>query len=225
MTGPDLTRTCQDGAGFTIASVIQALEDAWTDIRSRHTDVPHAVLVVASGSTARNQLVLGHFAGGRWQHGANRLPEVLVSGEGLRRPAPEVLTTLLHEAAHGLAATRGIKDTSRQGRWHNRRFAALAAELGVDPAQDPVLGWSPCTLRPSTLDDYADTLAGLTAALSLYRYPEQHADGARASNNNGVACACGCGRKIRLSRTVLAAGPITCGLCGEDFAPQTGEPS
>jgi hypothetical protein len=225
MTAADLTRTCQEPAEPTLTGIIDALDTAWTHIRSRHPDVPGVVLVVASGTMTRHQLVLGHFAGGRWQHGTNRLPEVLVSGEGLRRPAPEVLTTLLHEAAHGLAAARGIKDTSRQGRWHNRRFAALAAELGLGPTQDPALGWSPCTLRPSTKDDYADTLVGLTAALSLYRYPEQHADGARASGNNGVACACGCGRKIRLSRTALAAGPITCGLCGEDFEPQAGEPS
>jgi hypothetical protein len=220
MTDLDLTRTCQDGAGFTIASVIQALEDAWTDIRSRHTDVPHAVLVVASGSTARNQLVLGHFAGGRWQHGDDRLPEVLVSGEGLRRPVPEVLTTLLHEAAHGLAALRGIKDTSRQGRWHNRRFAVLADELGLDTTAHPALGWSPSTLRPATAAHYAPTLDRLTTALSVYRHPEPAGAGTgRTSNNNPVACACGCGRKIRAARTVLEQGPIRCALCGDDFRP------
>jgi hypothetical protein len=35
----------------------------------------------------------------------------------------------VHEAAHGLANTRGVKDTSRQGRYHNKRFRALAEEL------------------------------------------------------------------------------------------------
>ena len=34
-----------------------------------------------------------------------------------------VIGIVLHEAAHGVASTRGIKDTSRQGRYHNRRFA------------------------------------------------------------------------------------------------------
>ena len=60
-----------------------------------------------------------------------------MGGEGLRRGARAVLGTLLHEAAHGVATTRGIKDTSRQGRYHNRRFAELAAELGitVEPAR------------------------------------------------------------------------------------------
>ncbi len=35
-----------------------------------------------------------------------------------------------------------------------------------------------------------------------------------------VQYVCGCGRKIRVSPTVLAAGPITCGMCGVDFAPE-----
>ncbi len=35
------------------------------------------------------------------------------------RGAADVLGTLLHETAHALAHVRDIKDTSRQGRWHN----------------------------------------------------------------------------------------------------------
>ena len=56
----------------------------------------------------------------------------MISGEGLRRTAHDVLGTLLHEAAHALAHARGIKDTSRQGRYHNKHFKTLAEELGLD---------------------------------------------------------------------------------------------
>jgi hypothetical protein len=222
MTRPEVTRTCHD-QGHTLAAVIDALAQAWTGIRARHPDVPAAVLVVASGSTARNRLVLGHFAGARWQSGDDRLPEVLVSGEGLHRPAAAVLTTLLHEAGHGIAATRGIKDTSRQGRWHNKRFAALADELGLTAACHPAFGWSPCTLRPSTLDSYADTLDRLGAVLSLYRHPEPCGPTAgRTSNNNPLACECGCPRKIRVARAVLDLGPIYCAVCETEFTPDPG---
>jgi hypothetical protein len=34
---------------------------------------------------------------------------------------------------------------------------------------------------------------------------------------------CTCPRKIRASATVLAAGPITCSVCGYDFAAQDGD--
>ena len=100
--------------------LVAALEHAWQTIRYRHPDVPEAVLVVASGSEGK-RLNWGHFAPHRWQvSGADR-HEVLVGGEGLHRGPLEVLGTLLHEAAHGLAQAREVQDTSRQGRYHNRR--------------------------------------------------------------------------------------------------------
>ena len=99
----------------TASLLLAALEHAWTTIRTRHPDVPDVVLVIASGSEGK-RLNLGHFAPHRWQvNGADR-HEVLVSGEGLQRGPIEVLGTLLHEAAHGLAYASKVSDTSRQGR-------------------------------------------------------------------------------------------------------------
>jgi aminoglycoside phosphotransferase (APT) family kinase protein len=133
-----LARTGQHD-GITGADLVAALDRAWRVIHAHHPDLPAAVVVVASG-TATGQLKHGHYAAMRWQHGSDRLPEVLVSGEGLNRPVSEVLTTVLHEAAHGLADIRGIKDTSRQGSWHNQKFATLADELGLDTTKDPRIG-------------------------------------------------------------------------------------
>ena len=53
-----------------------------------------------------------------------------------------MLCTLLHEAAHGLAYARRIGNTSRGGRCHNRRYATLARELGLDVAHLQPIGWS-----------------------------------------------------------------------------------
>jgi hypothetical protein len=106
--------------------LVAALEHTWQRIRTRHPDISEAVLVVASGADGK-RLNLGHFAPHRWQvNGADR-HEVLVGGEGLHRGPVEVLGTLLHEAAHGLAQARGVQDTSRQGRYHNRRYAPWLA--------------------------------------------------------------------------------------------------
>ena len=72
---------------------------------------------------------------------------------------------MLHEAAHALATRRGIKDTSAAGnRYHNKRFVALAAELGLrgPDMPDKVTGWSDCTLTgQAAYDRYAE----LTAAI------------------------------------------------------------
>ena len=139
------------------SAVVASLEQAWTAIRTHHPDVPQVVVILGAGSEARRGLFKwGHFAAARWQVADSNRPEVLVSGEGLKRGGRAVLATLLHEAAHGLANTRGVKDTSRQGRWHNRRFAALAGELGLQVEVDPKTGWSQTSLTDQLADRYAD---------------------------------------------------------------------
>lgn len=203
---------------YTTAELVSALETAWSAIRTNHTEIPAVVIIVGSG-TATKQAKYGHFAPVRWQHGEQALAEVLISGEGLKRPVEEVFTTLLHEAAHALADVRGIKDTSRQGRWHNQKFAALASELGLDTTKDPRIGWSPCTLRQETATTYKSVLAELKKALIAYRHPEMVAGTTTKNNNNAIACACQCPRRIRVAKQVLEEGDITCGVCEATFVP------
>lgn len=136
----------------------------------------------------------------------------------MARGAREALGTLLHEGAHGVASVRKIQDTSRQGRFHNGRFRALAEELGLDVAKTGSLGWSATTVPDATAAAYRGELRRLDAALVAYRHVEGGGRGGRTSNNNGVAARCECGRRIRVAESVLSAGPITCGLCGSDFA-------
>lgn len=219
----DLTRTCQnDAEGFTSVALIAALEQAWAAIRTRHPEVPAAVVVVGSGSPAKasQSMKWGHFDAHRWQAGTDRLPEVLISGEGLRRPATEVFTTLLHEAVHGLADTRGIKDTSRQGRWHNKHFARLAAELGMSTRRDDKLGYSPCTLTEVTTGHYQPVIDTLATVLRGWRHPNLPDTKERTTNNNGHACLCDCGRKLRVSVSTFDDGPILCAACGSAFLPE-----
>jgi hypothetical protein len=198
------------------------------------------VMVLGAGSIGNaGGLRLGHFAAMRWadpnqsnpvddEHadgdpgtgrpvGPVRLPEVFVGGEGLVRGAADVLGTLLHEAAHALAHVREIKDTSRQGRWHNAKFKALAEELGIEVTKDPRIGWSPTTIPACTRETYAEVIDELGRVLRLHRSVEL--TGGKATKPTPPPCVCECGRKIRVSPTVLASGPITCGVCGSDFSP------
>jgi hypothetical protein len=203
MTAPEV------GASLLVAT----LEQAWAAIRSRHPEVPEAIVVVAAGQRLR----WGHFAAGRWQLPAGRRPEVLVGGEGLRRPAREVLGTLLHEAAHGLADRRGIQDTSRGGRYHNRRYRQLAEEVGLQVACVDPIGWSATTVPEQTAHSYAELLAELEARLTLWRRQEH--PGAAGTSRNLLACACGCPRRIRVAPATLQAAPIVCVACELPFSP------
>jgi hypothetical protein len=202
--------------------LVQVVESVWAAIQAKHKDVPGVVVTMGMGSGQKQgALKLGHFAADRWQHGEERLPELFVSGEGLSGGAVSVLATLLHEAAHGVAATRGVQDTSRQGRWHNAKFKATAGELGLAVTKDSKLGWSASELVAGTAGEYAGQIEELSAAIVAYRHAEPgKSDEDKKKSNNGVSAACECGRKVRLSKSVYAQGPIICGLCGTAF---TGE--
>ena len=182
--------------------MVAALEKVWAAIRARHPQIPAVVMVLGASSIGTaGGLRLGHFAAMRWAEpdhpdnepggggtGPVRLPEVFVGGEGLARGLAEVLGTLLHEAAHALAHVRGIKDTSRQGRWHNARFKALAEELGIEVTKDGRIGWSPTSIPATTRDAYPDVIDELGRVLRLHRSVEI-TDG-RARKPSPPPCVC-----------------------------------
>jgi hypothetical protein len=149
---------------------------------------------------------------------------------------------MLHEAVHALAHARRVKDTSRGGKYHNKReFVALARELGLacpdGQRPHPVIGFSEVTLTEQTLTDYADTLAYLGAAIRLYRdtfrrhalvggqggdkeQEGQDRDGGKTGQRFKVACGCQPPRSFWIRAKQYTPGPITCGVCGQDFQPQ-----
>src|SRR6266540_3120975 len=179
------------------SSLITALEDTWAAIRQRHPDLPEVVFITGTGlrhaSAASVDARWGHFGAQRWVHGRphpvtapspelgqdaklqvqpDRKPELFVAGECFAEGAEHTLTTILHEAAHALAHVRGVKDTSRQGKYHNRRYLELAGELGLEWPTDakahPVNGFSEVQLTQQTREGYADTIGDLDAAITLH---------------------------------------------------------
>ncbi|MFI8265325.1 hypothetical protein [Streptomyces sp. NPDC085665] len=149
--------------------LINALEDAWNVIRTRHPQVP-GVVVIAGRAAIHKDHFWGHFARaharGPWTTPAGTQPELFVSGESVSEGGHSVMKTLLHEAAHGLASARGLQETSNRCRYHNPTFAALAEELGLRRPTKPhrVIGWSNCSMPDVTAQRYADVIAGIDAA-------------------------------------------------------------
>ena len=155
--------------------------------------------------------------------GPVRLPEVFVGGEGLVRGAADVLGTLLHEAAHARARSR----PRHQG---HESAGALAQRAIQGPGgggrdrggEGPAERLVPDHPATTTRARYVEVIAELGRVLRLHRAVE--ITGGKATKPSPPPCVCGCGRKIRVSPTVLAAGPITCGVCGVDFAPDRPDP-
>jgi hypothetical protein len=176
---------------------------AWADIQQHHVELPD----LAAPESLINETV-----------------SVCGPGPSFER--------LLHEAVHGVAAARGIRDTSRAGRYHNRRFLTVACELGLDhPAEAHAsTGFSLVRMRPDTQRLYGPTVARLQSALDAYSEDAREArsvflgPAARLSASGGgmrVKAVCGCGRNLRVVRSILVKAPIFCGRCGEPFLART----
>jgi hypothetical protein len=190
-----------------------------------HPEVPEVILIVASGAGNNGGVERwGHFAECRWELNDQERHEVMIGGEGLRRGAAGVLETMLHEAAHGLATARGLSDTSRQGRYHNKRFRQVAAEIGLDVAEMKPFGWAHTELTEEARRRYAGCLRELERTLVLWRREEpERGRGESTSRLRLWVCSCDPPRKLRIAAGTAAQGPIYCGVCDQEFEQDVAE--
>lgn len=166
-----------------------------------------AHLAVSAGRLLRSAELLS------WEAAAS-VSEVLITADGLARSATDVMGTLVHEAAHAIAFQRGIKDTSRQGRYHNLRFKAIAEEIGLDVFRDPGWGWSLTHLSDPTPASYRDARSRLADALRADRQHEQPPTSpALRQGRVRLGLVCECGARHRVGSTVSAVHDAVCGVC------------
>ncbi|MDP9388484.1 MAG: hypothetical protein M3Q48_11390, partial [Actinomycetota bacterium] len=222
-----------DPAGATASAVVKACEAAWADIRRHHPSLPDAVMILGSGVERGRLVKLGHWWGGRWLADGQVRGEVLLAGEALHLPADQVFEVLLHEAAHGLNAAAGISDTSRGGRYHNQRFADSARAVLLKVTATPPYGLAGTSLTPEARERYGPTIERLGEEIRIARRlgrdavagaegtpsgQERDGDEANGKGRGALAATCGCGRKLRMASSVLAKGPVVCGVCNTEFS-------
>jgi len=220
-----------------VSALVRVLENLWTAIQRHHPEVPPAVILIGPGD--HPVPIWGYWSPARWSvptHGTRG--EVLIAGESLARPAKQTLETLLHEAAHALATARKIQDTSRQGRYHNRRYKALAEEFGLTVAKHETYGWTLTATTPAVEEKYSAEIAALQAAIdeqhgahrrTALRALDEEKDGEDGTDkgdeddgNKGRRsmvrqCACTPTRTIKVNAETYEQGYIMCGLCARPF--------
>jgi hypothetical protein len=198
-------------------------------------------VLVTSGGTSRR--AYGWFEADAWRHEDRPAGELFVNAafddsEPGVSPAENVFTTLLHEACHVYANANGIKDTSRDGRYHNRRFGELALQLGLQVEKDERIGLRTRTLSAQGRADFGDLLGQLERGLivgrasrsQLVAADENTTDDSSssvgtpppASSSRYVFASCGCrGARgvvtLRVARGSWRAGVIRCGACDKPF--------
>lgn len=157
-----------------VSAIVGALEELWAAIQRHHNDLPDAQIVVATGNRGKKGAVNGHWHAKQWQGVAEH--EVLIASERLGDGAAWVAETLLHEACHGIAFANEIQDTSRQGRWHNARFKAIAEAVGLLVEADKRCGYVTVGMTDECQDRYAAEVMVLEAAIGSSHRPRVVAD-------------------------------------------------
>lgn len=235
-----------DPGSITVA----AIETAWRDVQARHPEVPDVVVVTAGGEPRivrrggeeHVQVLWGQFRSHYWDTADGPRHELLISGEALSKGPEHVLQTVLHEAVHAVNYAKGIKDTASRGQRHNKRFVAMARELGLEwpkgKPPHPTWGFTAVEITDETLADYAETLGMLDRGRAAWRTlavptangnetgttedgtPEE-GDGKpkrKKSRNTAPKGICACeGKFIKASRRLLNSGTVMCTDCGEPY--------
>lgn len=212
-----MTETKEVEQRTTLSPLLVVLERVWERLQAYNEDIPNVVLVIGSGGR-RATTLLGHFAKNSWGEGEDELHEVLIVAESLSRTAVEIFNTLIHEACHGIANSRGVKDVSNTR--HNKKFAAIADELGLEPPESPHprLGFSDVRMTPALEEYFAEEIGWIDEELKLCR--KIFIKESTTKKTTWVA-ECECFRKLRLPKKTIIdpeALDIVCKSCGTDFS-------
>ena len=219
-----VTKTRRTVTHTPTVDILSALDKAFVAIRKHNPNVPGAIAIAIG--TGRGK-VKGHFAPGSWEdsqgeHAGSARHEILIATEHLARGSEAVLTTLIHEAAHAESHASGVKDTSRQGRYHNQRFAQTATRMGLTIESNDSIGFITTGLDTGAKVTYSRELAALDVALSTFRKPIK-AKEKSAKTTIKVSCECITEKGTPLSVTVpiswYDAQTLVCESCESHLLP------
>lgn len=137
--------------------------------------------------------------------------EINIVAEHLARPFYDVAGTLLHEMVHLYNLQNGMKDVSRAGTYHNKKFKDSAESHGLNVAKDEKYGWCITTLNDEAREEVTDFMSFINEeSFSIYREaeakPEKKAGG--KSSSRKYVCPC-CGIIIRATKEVK----VICAEC------------
>lgn len=157
-----------------------------------------------------------------WQRKDDKTYELNIAAEVLNYPIEETLDTMLHEMVHLYCRQHDIKEVSRGGKYHNKRFKAIAEEHGLTCVPCGQYGWN--TTPGDNLVEYALNKGWNEILLGRNSLPPAMRTGATGTAQPGTAPGGGkrpsstrklicpkCSQSVRATRKVN----ILCGDCME----------
>ena len=155
-----------------------------------------------------------------WQRKDDKTYELNIAAEVLNYPIEETLDTMLHEMVHLYCRQHDIKEVSRGGKYHNKRFKAIAEEHGLTCVPCGQYGWN--TTPGDNLVEYALNKGWNEILLGRNSLPPAMRTGATGTAQPGTAPGGGkrpsstrklicpkCSQSVRATRKVN----ILCGDC------------
>lgn len=158
--------------------------------------------------------------------GEKGMREINIGAGTLSRPIESIVSTLLHEMIHYWNDKNGIKDCSRGGTYHNKKFKELAEACELDVQCHPTYGWSITSPSEKTLEfclEHNLTEIRITRNDLSILIPTGTGNGngvltppgngaRKKSSTRKYACPC-CGLSVRATRNVN----IACIDCSEQL--------
>lgn len=123
-----------------VSEITAFLENAYKVLNQQFFDGELSKVVITVQSSPK---AYGHYTTwDAWNEEKQGFREINIGAETLNRPIGNVIATLLHEMVHHYCDIKGIKDTSRGGVYHNKRFKEQAEMRGLVLDYDPRIGFS-----------------------------------------------------------------------------------
>lgn len=194
-----------------------ALTMAWGKLRDVNPELP-LVRVALSAATPP-----ADHGPARWAWDEAIVTGLVISAGTLREGSEATLQALLHEAAHVLCWVRNVQDTTTRGVYHNKRFLQAAVEVGLTwpdgTSAVPRRGFPTPELTDQTRNLFEAELGALEPAIKETLPYLSVTETPRSSRPDRLTAECNCNppRKLRISATVLALGPVVCGICSSPF--------
>ena len=193
----------------TIRPVIERLEQVFDTFNKEYynSELERPVITVAQDTTSG---AYGWFTTWRaWQEaGTEGYYEINICAETLDRPFSETVGTLLHEMVHLYARMNDIKDTSRGGTYHNKKFKEIAEAHGLLIENTQKYGWTKTSLKPDTFE-FVDSMN--FEGFAIRRTGLVRSASTKKSSSKKYTCP-NCGQSIRATKEVR----ILCGECSTE---------
>jgi len=136
----------------TMSSAVKELEKLYDILNVEYFDGKLTRPIITVMASAKQGLFGYYMPRKVWQTDEERLSELNITAETVGGDVYELVDTMLHEMVHQYNDVNGIKDCSRGGTYHNKKFKESAERVGLIVECDKKSGFHLTSLSPANIE-------------------------------------------------------------------------